>query len=516
MKPTINRRGFLKLASLLPITTPLLSAANPEFAGPKTSAGTPNVIIIVFDAFSAHDASLYGFKRETTPNLLRFAEHATVFHKHYSAGNFTTPGTTSLLTGTYPWTHRAINHYGTPLHSYNDRNVFSEFGNENYTRVGFTHNFFASLVLDQLKASLDEFILPNEVALVDFNYADNIFPWDYSIASQSETFYFRKPDRLSDSLFLFPILWSIRDKINYLLIDRLKGKFPKGIPGNHDVLYPLEDTLDWAMDQLRHWPQPLLAYLHMMPPHDPYRPRKDFLDLYLDGWQPPSKPDHFFGDFHDRQHILDGYRIEYDQFITYVDSEFGRLHDFLHDSGLFENSIVVLTSDHGEMFERRIWQHTTPTLFQPILRIPLLISTPGQSTRQDVHTTTCSVDVLPTLLHLTKRPVPEWIEGTVLPPYTSQDQPSDRSIFAVEAKSNPKVGPLRKATVAMIKGDYKLIHYRGYQGHDDVYELYNLEQDPEELEDLYPAQPPVALELKNELLAKIEEKDAPFIQSGSD
>jgi arylsulfatase A-like enzyme len=513
MKPSLNRRGFLKLASLLPFTTPLLSAANPEFAGPKTSAATPNVIIVVFDAFSAHDASLYGFRRETTPNLLRFAEHATVFHKHYSAGNFTTPGTSSLLTGTYPWTHRAINHYGSLLDIFNNRNIFSEFGNDKYTRIAFTHNYFASIILDHLKDNLDEFILPNEVALIDYNFADNVFTRDYAIASQGETNYFRKPDRYSDSLFLSPILWSIRDKINYLLIDQLEGMFPKGIPGNQDMLYPLEDTIDWIMEQMRRWPQPFLAYLHMMPPHDPYRPRKDFLDLYLDGWQPPSKPDHFFGDFHDRQHILDGYRIEYDQFVTYADSEFGRLHDFLQNGGLFENSIVVLTSDHGEMFERRIWQHTTPTLFQPILRVPLLISTPGQTTRLDVNTTTNSVDVLPTVLHLTKRQIPSWIEGTVLPPYTSEDSPPDRSIYAVEAKSNPKIGPLHKATLAMIKGDYKIIYYRGYQGHDGVFELYNLKQDPEELNDLYDTNSAIASELKFELLAKIEEKDAPFMQT---
>jgi arylsulfatase A-like enzyme len=349
--------------------------------------------------------------------------------------------------------------------------------------------------------------------LIDYNLADNIFPWDYSIASQSETFYFNKPDRFSDSLFLFPILWSIRDKINSMLIDRLEGNFPKGIPGNHDMLYPLEDTIDWIMDQLRRWSQPFLAYLHMMPPHDPYRPRKEFANLYLDGWQPPSKPDHFFGDFSGRQHILDGNRIAYDQFISYVDSEFGRLHDYLQESGVFDNSIVILTSDHGEMFERKIWQHTTPTLFQPIIRVPLLISTPGQTFRQDVHTTTCSVDVLPTLLHLTKRQIPSWVEGTVLPPYTTQAQPSDRSIFAVEAKSNPKNEPLRKATVAMIKGEFKLIYYRGYQGYDDVYELYNLERDPDELENLYTTQSPIASALKNELLANIEEKNAHFIQS---
>ncbi|MEJ2570065.1 MAG: DUF4976 domain-containing protein, partial [Anaerolineales bacterium] len=67
-----------------------------------------------------------------------------------------------------------------------------------------------------------------------------------------------------------------------------------------------------------------------------------------------------------------------------------------------------------------------------------------------------------------------------------------------------------KATVAMIKGDYKLIHYRGYEGYDGVYELYNLHDDPEELENLYATHPTIASDLKQEMLSTITEKDEPF------
>ncbi|MBK9781637.1 MAG: sulfatase-like hydrolase/transferase [Anaerolineales bacterium] len=67
-----------------------------------------NVLIIVFDAMSAYNLSLYGYDRETTPNLARLSKRATVFHNHFAGGNFTTPGTASILTGSLPWTHRAI------------------------------------------------------------------------------------------------------------------------------------------------------------------------------------------------------------------------------------------------------------------------------------------------------------------------------------------------------------------------------------------------------------------------
>ena len=101
MKSQITRRDFLKLAGVLP-----LSIAAPRLVNslaPVQQSGKPqNVIIVVFDAFSAYNISLYGYQRETTPNIARWAERAVVYHNHYAGGNFTTPGTASLLTGTFP------------------------------------------------------------------------------------------------------------------------------------------------------------------------------------------------------------------------------------------------------------------------------------------------------------------------------------------------------------------------------------------------------------------------------
>jgi arylsulfatase A-like enzyme len=121
------------------------------------------------------------------------------------------------------------------------------------------------------------------------------------------------------------------------------------------------------------------------------------------------------------------------------------------------------------------------------------------------------VDILPTLLQLTGHPIPDWIEGRILPPFSSEPYASDRSVFVVEAKSNPKTGPLRKATVGMIKENKKLVYYRGYEGYDNVFELYDLTEDPEEMENLYNIRTDLASAMREELLEKIDEKDAPFL-----
>jgi arylsulfatase A-like enzyme len=512
MSYKINRRNFLKLSSLVSLATPWIGASNPIGPSHKTSPETPNILIVVFDTLSALDVSLYGYHRATMPNLARFAERATVYHNNYSAGNFTSAGTASILTGTYPWTHRAIHLFGTVLDAFGSQNAFSTFGQHNYTRVGFSHNLLVNVLLHQWMDHIDEYTSPHDVALVDFVISDNLFNSDFGIAYQSENRYFMNRTPPSNSIYLHRIHSALRALIGKITVNRLKQSFPRGIPGTQDMFTPLEDTIDWIMDNLFQWPQPFFSYLHMMPPHDPYCPRAEFLDIFWDDWKPIEKPDHFFADFDGNTLEMNLQRLIYDEYIAYVDAEFGRLHDFMIENGYYENTIVIFTSDHGEMFERKIWGHGGPTLYEPVIRVPLLISLPDQTSRHDVYASTSNVDILPTLLHLTGKSIPTWIEGSVLPPYTEQEYPSDRSIFMIEAKRNYKLKPLLIATIAMIKGDYKLIHYRGYKDFEDGFELYNLKEDPEELQNLYSIRADIATAMKQELLAKIEEKDAPFKQ----
>src|SRR5215216_5545362 len=127
MNHRLNRRDFLKLAGLLPLS---LSAAPSLRVLEKFAAAqeTPkNVIVVIFDAWSAYDISLYGYARQTTPTIDRLANRAVVYHNHFSAGNFTTPGTASLLTGVLPWTHRALNLNSKVTDPYVTKSIFRAF-----------------------------------------------------------------------------------------------------------------------------------------------------------------------------------------------------------------------------------------------------------------------------------------------------------------------------------------------------------------------------------------------------
>jgi arylsulfatase len=507
----LDRRGFLKLASLLPLVASRWPLFDPSAGHFNAGSDRPNVIILVFDALSALHVSLYGYQRETMPNLTRIAERATVFHSHYSSGNYTTPGTASILTGVYPWTHRALSHQATTIDSFQERNIFSEFGKANYTRMGFSHNYLVDVLLYHFRENLDAFTLPNEISLVDYNFSDDLFFRDYVVASRVERVQYKKPGEVSNSLFLAPLLWAAKTMNKRHVEEELRSLFPRGVPGYHDMLYPLDETVDWMMQLFTASPQPFIAYMHMMPPHDPYNPSREFVDRFFDEWEPEAKPPHFYSEGHS-QATLNIQRRRYDQYVAYVDAELGRFYDFLKENGFLENTWLVFTSDHGEMFERGIWKHTTRTLFQPIIRVPLLICEPGQLSRQNVSTFTSNVDLLPTLLKLAGQEVPAWCEGEILPPYNEEEPKGDRSLFVVEAKSNPKFGPFIKGTAAMIKGQHKIIYYKGYEGFDGVFEAFDLKEDPGELNNIYAANRTIVSDLENELLEKSGEIDRPYVE----
>jgi arylsulfatase A-like enzyme len=133
-------------------------------------------------------------------------------------------------------------------------------------------------------------------------------------------------------------------------------------------------------------------------------------------------------------------------------------------------------------------------LFEPVIRVPLLVSAPGQQTRVDVQTPTSSVDIVPTLLRIAGLEKPTWCEGAVLPSLGG-DVGLPRNIYALEAKMSERNGQLNIHSLAQLTDRYKLVRYRGYEKYPDAYEMYDLSDDPEELNNIYQARPEVARDL---------------------
>jgi arylsulfatase A-like enzyme len=501
----LSRRDFIKLLQLVPFV--IVQSSN---IGSQQSASNddnlPNILIVLFDALSAKNMSLYGYLRKTTPKLDHIAQQAMVFNRHYAGGNFTPPGTASLLTGTYPWSHRALNIYATAGEEFQQKNLFWLY-QEKYRTFAYSHNTYTNVLLNQFRNGIEQFIKREKLCLYSHHLSDMIPDKEFAIYSQAEAaIFWRQVAQIGppSSFLLSRLTRTKRALVEPSLNSKYAKLFPRGVPTSLLTYFTVEDTVDWIKKQVTQPNTPFFGYVHLLPPHHPYNTRHEFIDIFADEWKPVRKPMSVFSEGHPEA-TIDQMRQHYDEYIAYVDAEFHRLYDFLDKSGILDNTVLIFTSDHGEMFERGIWMHNTPTLYEPIVQVPLLIWNPGQRQRVDIHTPTSCVDILPTLLHLSKHTIPEWCEGEILPPYLDQSGNTDRSIFVVEAKENSKYLPLERATIAHIKGKYKLIYYRGYKSNEDFYELFNMEKDPHELDNIFSSQPAVANELREILLSKLSQ-----------
>ncbi len=497
----LSRRDFLKLAAM----TPMALAFSQTIAASPLGANSPNIIVLVFDALSADNLSLYGYPRKTSPNFERLAQRSTVFHSHYSAGSFTTSGTASLLTGLYPWTHRAINQEGQVAPAYAQKNIFSLFG-KSYDRAGFGQNMWAELLLSEFRSNLDVHLPPAAFSVRD-QVAGNLFNNDTPVSYYTyDDFLYRLGD--NPKSLIFGLL--DRALFGFRLNSISTVDYPDSIPhsDNYKIYYRLEDVFRGLLSQIKQLEQPFLAYLHIWSPHAPYTPRQEFLDLFKqDGWHPPVKPKHPLGD-QIQVRPMEIQRQLYDSYVANVDWEFGQFFDALNTSGVLDKTYFILTSDHGEMFERGVVGHTTPLMYDPGLHIPLLISAPGQNSRSDIYSQTNSVDVLPTLLKVAGRQVPSWAEGQLLPGFGGVEDNS-RATYSVDAKLNSSFGKLSVASMGMRKNGYKLIYYQGYR-HSNSFELYNLQNDPQELTDLFNKDVSVSNAMKDELLTAFNEHSGPL------
>lgn len=514
----LSRRDFLKIVSAVSAG----SVAWQIFPSPwremgKTSPGSANIIILVLDTLSARHLSLHGYPRQTTPNLERLAEQATVYHAHYSGANFTTGGTASILTGMYPWKHRALHYSSWVRRQAAPFNFFALLGRE-YYRYAFTQNVLADGLLRQFSEDLDERLPSTAFSLGGDDIPFDSWPPDQDLTLQV----------FQDHLFVLsthvPASWlgGYLNSVNSLrkepFYQRGVTGYPYGVPvyDQYNLAFTNRQVYEGILGEILNLEQsstPYFAYIHLFSPHEPYNPHVKFTKMFLDGYRPPLKPRHPLGGSHSEENLLRK-RLRYDQFIANVDEELGRLFDGLRRAGALDNSYLVITSDHGQLFERGYHGHGDDLMYEGVIHVPLLILSPGQTKRRDIYVPTSNVDLLPTFLSIAGREIPLDLEGRVLPGFPGASD-EERPIYAIQAMSESAFLPLVKGTFVLRRGEYKLIAYKGFSEYDKEFELYDLSTDPEELNDIYAKDVTVARRMRDELLAALEDANRPFLKKGA-
>ena len=233
-----------------------------------------------------------------------------------------------------------------------------------------------------------------------------------------------------------------------------------------------------------------VSYTH---PHDPYLCRKAHWDLYEDRDIPPPRTDMIApeaNDPHSRrllaQHGFDkadvpaeaiaAARRAYCGSVSYIDDQLAQLISALEDSGQRDNTVIVFTSDHGEMLgERGLW--LKKVFFEPSLRVPMIINAPGRFAARRVTTPGSLVDLLPTMLDFAgagDAPLGQPVDGRSLAPM-ARGGPCDDGVATGDYCAEMTASP-----VFMIRrGALKYIHCE-----DDPPQLYDLAADPLERRNL--------------------------------
>jgi arylsulfatase A-like enzyme len=216
--------------------------------------------------------------------------------------------------------------------------------------------------------------------------------------------------------------------------------------------------------------RPLLLWLHYLDPHDPYDPPTIEPEKRITATATQTRME--ARTITRREMYRDAYARE----IDYWDSWFKRIVQQLESAGLWENSIVVFWSDHGEEFwEHGDWGHGQ-TLYNDQVHVPLLIHLPGQTESVQVSQPVSLLDVMPSVLELCDVEHPDDIRGRSLAPvFDGRPEQMPPLHFYLESCSK---GAIRKA---LLQDRYKLI----YDLDGDRFSLYDLQEDMAERHDLY-------------------------------
>jgi len=263
-------------------------------------------------------------------------------------------------------------------------------------------------------------------------------------------------------------------------------------------------TTDGAVAWLDHEPAtPFFLWVHYQDPHYPYMPPPPFDTMYDEcescsdggfgtidrigaGEQLPSR---------DIAHI----RALYDGEISFADQELGRLLDRMREAGYLDNTMIILTADEGQSLnDNDVWFHPN-ILFNSVIRAPLIIDYPGSIPEGlSVSSVTRGVDIMPTILETLGIPPSRQSEGKSLWPLIKGEENEDERVAFTQG--------IFDRNISIVSGQWKLIR----DNQVDDLQLYDLEADPDETNNLAQANPEVAALLDRQAQDWMDSHSIPY------
>ncbi|RMH01976.1 MAG: hypothetical protein D6702_10095 [Planctomycetota bacterium] len=403
--PTWRRLGPLYwLAVAAGWGLPLLGPSPRSGAAPPTAApppGAPNVLFLLVDTLRADHLGCYGYERPTSPRIDALAAGGVLYENCISQAPHTKQSTASILTSLYPPTHK-VERFTTAL------------APEAQTLPQILHEAGWRTAL----MSANSFLSPT------YGYGRGVERFEGSLVNPAfqllgAAVLNRLQYVLVQELHLWPGPWLLVRKLRDWAFLGGENPYQHGMTAAELAAEFLAWQESLADDR------PWFAYLQFMEPHAPYDPAPEHRIFgnpepgsELGVWFPADGSTTFLP-FARGPAAAPGQReailANYDACIHEVDAQIGAILDELERRGELADTLVVLTSDHGEEFyEHGGWGHGQ-SLHRELLHVPLILSGPGLPAGRRVPARVRSVDILPTVLALVGVAAPAAVSGEVLP-----------------------------------------------------------------------------------------------------
>jgi arylsulfatase A-like enzyme len=424
----------------LPVALLAVVALLAQACGTTPDEGTdpPSIILITLESLRPDHVGCYGGARDTTPALDAFAGEATVYEDAHSVTSWTLTAHASLFTGLYPTAHRSVGPNDALAESYVTlAEVLSDRG---YQTAGFVSGPYLRRP-HNLHQGFEVYDQSPSSVTDEEAHADVTNPEMLEVVRS----FFQEERDPNRPLFLFTYFWDIHYDYN--------------------PPYPLNETFVGPLCT----PSDLTEYGSTNKIH-----RKS----------PPG--------------VLEYVKSQYDGEILWTDRHLSELFDLLRANGLWDEALIIVTSDHGqEFFEHGTKGHKN-NLFVESVHVPLVIRYPGQvQSRRDPRLVSL-VDVFPTVLELVGEETPAPVHGRSL---RSPDPDDDRAIFyellALWYLNRPgeESRAFGEEWAGIRQGPFKFLA----TSKGDRFFLYDLSTDPRETRNLIDERPDTARRLADRL-----------------
>jgi len=247
-------------------------------------------------------------------------------------------------------------------------------------------------------------------------------------------------------------------------------------------------TVDTAIDWMtRQGDKPFSLYVNFQATHFPYRLQRGIPRPFEPTEIPRGHFNYLGYPESDRQAAIN----RYDNALHYVDEQIGKIVAYLEKNGTLKDTLWVITADHGESFHDHGQVTHGKTLYDTEARVPLLVHWPAQVTPGDVYEPVSHIDILPTILDLLEVPSHPSFQGRS---FVGKSTPAPHEQSAIFMN----IQGLRSAE-AVVCWPWKLIVDRTSRS----VQLYDIERDPDELDDRVKHEPDIARTLRASLSAQM-------------